>query len=120
MGKLRRIAIAAERSSAYGRSFIRGVATVAEQHLEWDLALIDPLYALSASDEYDGWICRMINARTARALAYFGKPVVDCLCAIAEPTRYLWPRLCLERSMRAQMRQNQTTRKRARVSSAKR
>ena len=86
MKKSRKIAVAVERSSAYGRKLISGVAEIAERHPDWDLALIDPLYALSASDEYDGWICRVINARTARALAHFGKPVVDCLCAIAEPT----------------------------------
>ena len=86
MGKLRRIAIAAERSSAYGRSFIRGVATVAEQHLEWDLALIDPHQVVDkVSENYDGWICRIANSRTATALTACGKPVVDCLCEHPNP-----------------------------------
>lgn len=43
MNRQKRIAVAAERASAYGRNFIRGVAETAERHPEWDLALIDPL-----------------------------------------------------------------------------
>ena len=86
MKKSRKIAVAVERSSAYGRKLISGVAEIAERHLDWDLALIDPLYALNAADEYDGCICRVTNARTAHVLARNGKPVVDCLCAITEPT----------------------------------
>ena len=86
MKKSRKIAVAVERSSAYGRKLISGVAEIAERHLDWDLTLIDPLYAFSASNEFDGWICRVTNARTARVLARNGKPVVDCLCVITEPT----------------------------------
>ena len=82
----KRIAVAAERSSAYGRSFIRGVAEVAEQHLEWNLVLVDPKStAVAAADGFDAWICRVADDRTAKALAQFKCPVVDCLCAIAEP-----------------------------------
>ena len=82
----KRIAVAAERSSAYGRNFIRGVAEVAEQHPEWNLLLVDPQHATAkASSEFDGWICRVADASTAKALAQCKKPVVDCLCAIAEP-----------------------------------
>ena len=82
----KRIAVAAERSSAYGRGFIRGVAEIAEQHTEWNLVLIDPQHAATKSSEgFDGWICRVADVRTAKALANCGSPVVDCLCAAPEP-----------------------------------
>lgn len=86
MEKTRKIAVAAERSSAYGRNFICGVAEVAEQNPEWNLELINPESATAkAADEYDGWICRVTDKRMARALAKGGRPVVDCLCAIDIP-----------------------------------
>ena len=86
MDKTRRIAVAAERSSAYGRSFIRGVAEVAEQHPEWNLMLVDPQHIAPLADcEFDGWICRVADGRTAKALVQCKVPVVDCLCAVAEP-----------------------------------
>ena len=81
MGRQKRIAVAAERASAYGRNFIRGVAETAERHPEWDLALIDPLsIAAKAREPFDGWICRVADRRTASALAKSARPVVDCLC----------------------------------------
>jgi hypothetical protein len=81
MSMQKRIAVAAERASAYGRSFIRGVAETAERHPEWDLALIDPLsIAAKAREPFDGWICRIADNQTASALAKSGRPVVDCLC----------------------------------------
>ena len=86
MKRQKRIAVAAERSSAYGRSFIRGVAEESEQHPEWNLVLVDPHHAASkAADAFDGWICRVADARTAKALAKCKRPIVDCLCAITEP-----------------------------------
>ena len=81
MVRQKRIAVAAERASAYGRNFIRGVAETAERHPEWDLALIDPLsIAAKAREPFDGWICRVADRRTASALAKSARPVVDCLC----------------------------------------
>ena len=81
MVRQKRIAVAAERASAYGRNFIRGVAETAERHPEWDLALIDPLsIAAKAKEPFDGWICRVADRRTASALAKSTRPVVDCLC----------------------------------------
>ena len=86
MEKTRRIAVAAERSSAYGRNFIRGVAEVAEQHPEWALTLLDPRSVTKkVSDGYDGWICRIADKRTSAALAVCDKPVIDCLCAVPCP-----------------------------------
>ena len=87
MEKTRRIAVAAERSSAYGRNFIRGIADVAERHAEWELVLVDLKSAgRKVADYFDGWICRVADARTAKALASSRRPVVDCLCARHEPT----------------------------------
>jgi LacI family transcriptional regulator len=86
MAKRKRIMIAAERSSAYGRNFICGVAEDAEQNPEWDLELINPESATAkADDEYDGWICRVTDRRMAKALAKSARPVVDCLCAVDMP-----------------------------------
>lgn len=86
MKKIRQVAVAAERSSAYGRNFIRGVAEVAEHHPEWALTLLDP-HSITAkvSTGYDGWICRIADARDATALRKCGRPVVDCLCANPYP-----------------------------------
>lgn len=85
MDKTRRIAVAVERSSAYGRSFIRGVAEVAEQYPEWNLVLVDDKQVTTrTSSEFDGWICRVADARTAKTLAQCGRPVVDCLCAVTD------------------------------------
>ena len=70
MKRQKRIAVAAERSSAYGRGFIRGVAEIAEQHQEWNLVLVDPGNAATKSSEgFDGWICRVADADTAKVLA---------------------------------------------------
>ena len=75
------IAVAVERSSAYGRNFIRGVTEFAADRPEWNLTLIDARrIAEKVTHGYDGWICRIANKRTAAALAHCGKPVVDCLC----------------------------------------
>lgn len=81
MKKTSRIAVAVEKSSAYGRSFIRGVADFAGGRPDWDLTLIDPRGAASRIDgEYDGYICRLPDARPLAMLAKLRRPVVDCLC----------------------------------------
>ena len=86
MARKTRIAVAVERSSAYGRNFIRGVAETAERHTEWALTLIDPnSISQKVAEGYDGWICRIADRRTAAALAACGKPVVDCLCEHQNP-----------------------------------
>ena len=57
MERKSRIAVAAERSSAYGRGFIRGVAEIAEQHPEWNLVLVDPQHAATKSSEGFDMVC---------------------------------------------------------------
>lgn len=86
MGTRKKIAVAVERSSAYGRKFIRGVAEVAEQIPEWDLGLVDPASVSACSTkDHDGWICRITDARMAKILERCKRPVVDCLCTIDSP-----------------------------------
>ena len=86
MARTLRIAVAAERSSTYGRNFICGVAKIAERHPEWNLMLIDPQHAVErTSDGFDGWICRVVDVRMANALVRCNCPVVDCLCAVPKP-----------------------------------
>ena len=85
MDRTLRIAVAAERSSAYGRNFICGVAEIAKLHPEWDMALVDPESVSSkASADIDGWICRVTGRRMASALKRSERPVVDCLCVVDE------------------------------------
>jgi LacI family transcriptional regulator len=86
MEKRIRIAVSAERSSAFGRRFIGGIAEVAERHPEWELALLEPAtIRRKAAAAYDAWICRVTNAASAAALAASGRPVVDCLCTSVQP-----------------------------------
>ena len=84
-GKLR-VAVSAERSSAYGRGFIGGIAEVAESHPDWELSLLEPSPVTpQAARAFDAWICRIADAASAAALAACGRPVVDCLCHVPHP-----------------------------------
>ncbi len=76
----------AERSSAYGRSFIGGVADVAERHPDWVLSLMEPAPVTpKEAKAFDAWICRIADTASAAALAASGRPVVDCLCVVPDP-----------------------------------
>lgn len=80
------IAVSAERSSAYGRGFIGGVAEIAEEHPDWELSLIEPApITLKVAKSFDAWICRIADAPSASALATCKRPVVDCLCLVPNP-----------------------------------
>lgn len=84
MTKKRQVAIMAERSSAYGRSFIGGVADVAEEHPDWELSLMEPApITPKEAKAFDAWICRIADSESAAALAASNRPVVDCLCTAA-------------------------------------
>ena len=82
----RRIAVAVERSTVYGRNILRGFAEIAGNHPEWDLSLVDPRSTASAAARggFDAWICRIPDDRAAAALARTGRPVVD----LATPHEY--------------------------------
>ena len=75
----RRIAVAVERSTVYGRNILRGFAEIAGNRPEWDLSLVDPRSTASAAARggFDAWICRIPDDRAAAALARTGRPIVD-------------------------------------------
>ena len=75
----KRIAVAVERSTLYGRNILRGFAEIAGNHPEWDLSLIDPRSTASAAARggFDAWVCRIPDDRAAAALARTGRPVID-------------------------------------------
>ena len=75
----RRIAVAVERSTVYGRNVLRGFAEIAGSRPEWDLSLLDPrrTAAAAARGGFDAWVCRIPDDRAAAALARTGRPVVD-------------------------------------------
>lgn len=79
-----KIAVIAERSSAYGRNFICGIAGFAADRPQWEYSLVEP-NAAATGPEYDGYICRSSDERLLSALARSGRPVVDCLCALPNP-----------------------------------
>ena len=77
----KRIAVAIERTSEYGRRFLQGVADFFDGKDDWQLDLQNPSQITSANvNDYDGWICRITNKRTLRLLHGTGKPVVDAIC----------------------------------------
>ncbi len=76
----RRIAVAVERSTVYGRNILRGFAEIAGNHPEWDLSLLDPRRTAADATRggiFDAWVCRIPDDRAAAALARTGRPVVD-------------------------------------------
>ena len=76
----KRIAVAVERSTLYGRNILRGFAEIAGNHPEWDLSLLDPRRTTAVAARggaFDAWVCRIPDDRAATALARTGQPVVD-------------------------------------------
>ena len=76
----RRIAVAVERSTGFGRNLLRGFAEIAGIRPEWDLALLDPRRTAAAAAggrRFDAWVCRIPDDRAASALARTRRPVVD-------------------------------------------
>lgn len=76
----RRIAVAVERSTVYGRNILRGFAEIAGNHPEWDLSLLDPrrtAAAVAGGVRFDAWVCRIPDDCAAAALARTRRPVVD-------------------------------------------
>ena len=81
------VAVVAERASAYGRGFIRGIADFAAAHDDWNMELIDPAdLPRHLAVPFDGWIVRSPDVRTLRRLARLGRPVVDALYAHPIPS----------------------------------
>ena len=68
----RRIAVAVERSTGFGRNLLRGFAEIAGTRPEWDLSLLDPrrtAAAAAGARRFDAWVCRIPDDRAASALA---------------------------------------------------
>ena len=75
------IGVAIERTSEYGRRFLRGVADFFDDKPDCQLALLNPSQVTGRTlDEYDGWICRITDKRILAKLHDTGKPVVDAIC----------------------------------------
>ena len=74
-----RIALQIEKSRAHGRALLKGIADYALERTDWRLELVDPdrLTRASYLAQFDGLIVRVMDDRTAAALARSGKPVVD-------------------------------------------
>ena len=74
-----RIGIQIERSRAHGRALLAGVADYALDMPDWrfDLLSSEELADSRFLSRYDGFIVRVMDARTADALAESGRPVVD-------------------------------------------
>ena len=87
----RRIAVAVERSTVFGRNLLRGFAEVAGRRPEWDLSLVDPRRTASVATgaegrRFDAWICRIPDNRAAAALARTRRPVVDLATPHDQPS----------------------------------
>ena len=83
----RKIAVAVERSTVYGRNILRGFSEIAGNRSEWDLSLVDPRRTAAVASQgsrFDAWVCRIPDDRAAAALARTGRPVVD----LARPHEY--------------------------------
>lgn len=73
------IGVQAERSRAHGRSLLEGIARFAGTRPGWRMELIEPQRLREASrlSGFDGFIVRIMDDCTAKALAATGKPFVD-------------------------------------------
>ena len=66
-----RIALQIEKSRAHGRALLKGIADYALERTDWRLELVDPERLTRASylAQFDGLIVRVMDDRTAAALA---------------------------------------------------
>ena len=85
----RRIAVAVERSTGFGRNLLRGFAEIAGTRPEWDLSLLDPrrtAAAAAGARRFDAWVCRIPDDRAASALARTRRPVIDLATPHDQPS----------------------------------
>lgn len=87
----KKIAVAVERSTVFGRNLLRGFAEIVGARPEWDLVLLDPRRTASAATgvegrRFDAWVCRIPNDRAAAALARTRRPVVDLATPHDQPS----------------------------------
>ena len=79
MKKLLQIGVQVERSRAHGRTLLEGLAEFARGQYDWRLTLLEPeqLTDRAVLARFDGFIARVMDDATARALLASKKPVVD-------------------------------------------
>ncbi len=79
MQKIFRIAVQVETNRAHGRSMLEGIADYALTRSNWRLEAVEPgaLVDSASLRHYDGFIVRVMDDRTANALAKSRKPVID-------------------------------------------
>lgn len=79
MKNLLQIGVQVERSRAHGRTLLEGLAEFARTQYDWRLTLLEPeqLTDPSTLSRFDGFIARVMDNATARALLETKKPVID-------------------------------------------
>lgn len=79
MKKLLQIGVQVERSRAHGRTLLEGLAEFARGQYDWRLTLLEPeqLTDPAVLARFDGFVARVMDDATARALLAAKKPVVD-------------------------------------------
>ena len=79
MQKIFRIAVQIETNRAHGRALLEGIADYALTRSDWRLEAVEPSALVDPANlrRYDGFIVRVMDDRTADALAKSRKPVID-------------------------------------------
>ncbi len=79
MKKLIQIGVQVERSRAHGRRLVEGLAEFARAQYDWRLTLLEPerLGDPATLARFDGFIVRVMDDATSRALHAGNRPVVD-------------------------------------------
>ena len=79
MQKTVKIAVQVETNRAHGRALLEGIADYALTRSDWRLEAVEPstLVDPAALRRFDGFIVRVMDDRTANALAHSRKPVID-------------------------------------------
>ena len=79
MQKTFKIAVQVETNRAHGRALLEGIADYALTRSDWRLEAVEPSSLVDPANlrRYDGFIVRVMDDRTADALAKSRKPVID-------------------------------------------
>lgn len=79
MKRLLQIGVQVERSRAHGRTLLEGLAEFARAQYDWRLTLLEPeqLTDPMTLARFDGFVVRVMDDASARALLATKKPVVD-------------------------------------------
>lgn len=79
MKNLIRIAVQIETNRAHGRALLEGIADYALANTDWRLESVEPAALTNTSNlkRFDGFIVRVMDDKTAKALIKSKKPVID-------------------------------------------